>query len=176
MAGFATNPKTAKAGTDFVYSRDAIFRPSRGSYHQSNIGHIRYDLTGLQDPSGIYAGFGPAPVISAGQNDLLKAEAALRTGDLATAVTLINKTRVTRGGLPPAVAGDGVAGLTAKLGYENEIELLGLGAATYYWRRRTDGLLAGTPREMPVPAKELGVKSEALYTWGGTGPLNSPAP
>ncbi len=176
VSGFGTNPKTAAAGTDFVYSRDVIFRPSRGSYHQSNIGHIRYDLTGLQDPSGIYAGFGPAPVISAGQNDLLKAEAALRTGDLATAVTLINKTRVTRGGLPPAVAGDGVAGLTTKLAYENEIELLGLGAATYYWRRRTDALLAGTPREMPVPAKELGVKGEALYTWGGSGPLNSPAP
>jgi starch-binding outer membrane protein, SusD/RagB family len=175
-AGFGTNPKTANAGTDFVYSRDVIFRPSRGSYHQSNIGHIRYDLTGTQDPSGIYSGFGPAPVISATQNDLLRAEAALRTGDLATAVTLINRTRVGRGGLAPAAAGDGVAGLTTKLGYENEIELLGLGAATYYWRRRTDALLAGTPREMPVPAKELGVKKEALYSWGGTGPLNSPAP
>ncbi len=175
-AGFGTNPKTANAGTDFVYSRDVIFRPSRGSYHQSNIGHIRYDLTGTQDPSGIYSGFGPAPVISAIQNDLLRAEAALRTTDLATAVTLINRTRVGRGGLAPAAAGDGVAGLLTKLGYENEIELLGLGPATYYWRRRTDALLAGTPREMPVPAKELGVKKEALYSWGGTGPLNSPAP
>ena len=176
VAGFGTNPKTANAGTDFVYSRDVIFRPSRGSYHQSNIGHIRYDLSGVQDPGGIYGGFGPAPVISAIQNDLLKAEASLRGGDLATAVTLINKTRVGRGGLAPATAGDGVAGLTTKLGYENEIELLGLGAATYYWSRRTDALLAGTPREMPVPAKELGVKKEALYTWGGSGALNSVAP
>ena len=176
VAGFGTNPKTANAGTDFVYSRDVIFRPSRGSYHQSNIGHIRYDLSGVQDPGGIYGGFGPAPVISATQNDLLKAEASLRGGDLATAVTLINKTRVGRGGLAPAAAGDGVAGLTTKLGYENEIELLGLGAATYYWRRRNDLLLAGTPHEMPVPAKELGVKKEALYTWGGAGALNSVAP
>ena len=175
-AGFGTNPKTARAGTDFVYSRDVIFRPSRGSYHQSNIGHIRYDLTGLQDPSGIYSGFGPAPVISATQNDLLKAEASIRGGDLATAVTLINRTRVGRGGLAPAAVADGAAGLTTKLGYENEIELLGLGAATYYWRRRTDALLAGTPREMPVPAKELGVKKEALYSWGGAGALNSPTP
>ena len=176
MDGFGTNPKTAQAGTDFVYSRDAIFRPSRGSYHQSNIGHIRYDLSGIQDPGGIYGGFGPAPVISATQNDLLKAEASLRGGDLATAVTLINKTRVGRGGLAPATAGDGVTGLTTKLGYENDIELLGLGAATFYWRRRTDALLAGTPHEMPVPAKELGVKKEALYTWGGSGPVNSVAP
>ncbi len=174
--GFQTNPKTANAGTDFVYSRAAIFRPSRGSYHQSNIGHIRYDLTGLQDPSGIWAGFGPAPVISATQNDLLKAEASIRGGDLATAVTLINRTRVGRGGLAPATVADGVAGLTTKLGYENEIELLGLGAASYYWIRRTDRLIAGTPHEMPVPAKELGVRGEALYTWGGTGPANSPTP
>ncbi len=174
--GFGTNPKTARGGTDFAYSRDAIFRPSRGSYHQSNIGFVRYDLTGLQDPSGIWAGFGPAPVISATQNDLLWAEALIRTGALAQAATLINKTRVTRGGLSAASAADGVAGLITKLGYENEIELLGLGAAPYYWIRRTDALLAGTPREMPVPAKELGVKGEATYTWGGTGPANSPAP
>ena len=176
VSSFQTNPKTARAGTDFVYSRAEVFRPSRGSYHQSNIGHARYDLSGLQLESGIYGGFGPAPVISATQNDLLRAEAAIRTGDLATAVTLINRTRVTRGGLAPAAPGDGVAGLTDKLGYENEIELLGLGAAPYYWIRRNDRLLAGTPREMPVPAKELGVRGEALYTWGGSGAANSPTP
>lgn len=175
--GFGTVPKTANGGTDFVWSRDVIFRPDRGSFHQSNIGHIRYDLTGMQDPSGIWGGYGPAPVISAGQNELLWAEALIRTGgSLTDAATRINKTRVTRGGLPPATAGDGVAGLTTKLGYEMEIELLGLGAQSYYWRRRTDGLLVGTPHEMPVPAKELGVKGEALYTWGGSGPAQSTVP
>jgi hypothetical protein len=173
---FQTNPKTANAGTDFAYSRAEVFRPSRGMYHQSNIGHVRFDLTGLQDGSGIYGGFGPAAVVSATQNDLLKAEASIRGGDLATAVTMINKTRVGRGGLAPATVADGAAGLTAKMGYENEVELLGLGAASYYWRRRTDGLLEGTPREMPVPAKELGVRGEALYTWGGPGPANSATP
>ncbi len=176
VAGFQTNPKTASGGTDFAFSRAEVFRPSRGSYHQSNIGHMRYDLSGVQDQNGIYGGFGPAPVISATQNDLLRAEAAIRTGDLATAVNLINRTRVTRGGLPPAVAGDGVAGLLSRLGYENEIELLGLGAAPFYWIRRTDRLIEGTPREMPVPAQELGVRGEALYTWGGSGPANSPTP
>jgi hypothetical protein len=175
--GFGTYPKTANAGTDFVWSRDEIFRPSRGMYHQSNIGHVRYDLSGMQDPSGIYGGYGPAPVISAGQSELLWAEALIRTGgSLSEAATRINKTRVTRGGLSPATAADGVAGLTAKLGYEMEIEVLGLGAASYYWRRRTDALLVGTPHEMPVPAKELGVKGEALYTWGGSGPAQSTVP
>jgi hypothetical protein len=78
--------------------------------------------------------------------------------------------------------------LWAMLLYEKEIELLGLGAAPFYEQRRLPlivtgadgrhvaGLLPGTPREMPVPAKELGVKAEALYTWGGTNPPNSPTP
>lgn len=163
-------------GTDFAWSADEVFRPDRGSYHQSNIGHMRYDLSGVQDPTGIWAGYGPAPSISAGMNDLIWAEALIRSGgSLGDAATLINKTRVTRGGLPPAAAGDGTAGLLAKLHYENDVELIGLGAIPFYNRRRIDGLIAGTPREMPVPAKELGVLGEPLYTWGGATP-NSPTP
>jgi hypothetical protein len=42
-------------------------------------------------------------------------------------------------------------------------------------KRVIQGLVPGTPREMPVTYKELGVKGEALYTWGGTTP-NSPTP
>lgn len=177
--GFGSIPKNAGAGTDFVYSSYEIFRPARGMYHQSNIGHIRYDRTGEQGQNGIYAGYGLMPAISATQNDLVWAEAELRRtgGSLATAATLINKTRVGRGGLAPATAADGQAGLLTKLIYEQEIELLGLGAAPYYQRRRiAGGLLPGTPREMPVPAKELGVKGEAFYTFGGTGLANSPTP
>lgn len=176
---FGTNPKTANAGTDFVYSREEIFRPDRGMYHQSNIGHIRYDRTGAQLQNGIYGGFGPAPVISRHQNDLVWAEAELRRagGNFTSAANLINKTRVDRGGLPPATAAEGQTSLLAKLHYEQEIELLGLGAAPFYQRRRVpNGLLPGTPREMPVPAKELGVKGDAFYTFGGTGPANSPTP
>jgi hypothetical protein len=29
---------------------------------------------------------------------------------------------------------------------------------------------------MPVPAKELAVKNQAFYTFGGTGAANSPTP
>ena len=190
---YGTIPVTAtsRPGTDFAYISFEIFSSSRGQYHQSNIGHIRYDLSKNQDPTGITYGFGPAPVISFAQNDLLWAEALIRgsTPDLAKAATLINNTRVTRGGLPPATAADGVAGLLTKLQYEQDVELLGLGATPFYNRRRlpnctqipggpcVGGLRAGTPHEMPVPAKELGVKSEPLYTYGGnTNPPNSPKP
>jgi len=176
IAGFGNVPKTANAGTDFAYSTQAIFNMARGSYHQSNIGHIRYDATGVQSPTGIYSGYGTVPVFSAAQNDLLWAEGLIESNtNLALAATKINNTRVGRGGLAASAAGDGQAGLRTKLRYEMEIELLGLGAAPFYYRRRVDGLVTGTPREMPVPAKELGVFGQALYTWGGATP-NSPTP
>jgi hypothetical protein len=174
---FGTTPKTANAGTDFAWSGVAPFRPDRGSYHQSNLGLIRYDLSGNHDPTAIYGGYGPYPVTTATFNDLLWAEGLIRSnGSLAQAATLINKTRVTRGGLPGAAAGDGTAGLLAKLYYEQEIELMGLGSLPFFNRRRIDGLITGTPREMPVPARELGVLGQALYTWGGSNPPNSPTP
>jgi starch-binding outer membrane protein, SusD/RagB family len=82
--------------------------------------------------------------------------------------------------------------LWSMLIYEKEIELPGLGPAAFWEERRLpviigggfagdnsplrviQGLLPGTPREMPVPAKELGVKGEALYTWGGSTPNSAP--
>jgi hypothetical protein len=177
VGGFGNIPKTANAGTDFAWSSQKIFNPARGDYHQSNLAHIRYDLTGTQDPSGIYFAYGPAPLINATVNDLIQAEALIRSnGNLATAATLINKTRVTRGGLSAATAAEGAASLTTKLLYEQEVELMGLGAIPYYNRRRIDGLTTGTPRELPVPAKELGVFGQPLYTWGGSGATSSPTP
>jgi hypothetical protein len=213
-SSFSTTPKTARAGTDFCWSGSAIFRPDRGSFHQSNICMIRYDPSGNQDPQSQYGGFGPANVINATLNDLLWAEALLRSGGSTTqAAQLIDKTHVTRGGLPSAStasgtgadadgpcmannrkAKDGTAcSLWSVLLYEKEVELPELGPAPFWEQRRLPviigggfagdnsprrviaGLLPGTPREMPVPYKELGVKGEPLYTWGGAAP-NSPTP
>ena len=182
VAGWGTIPVTPSSnpGTDFSYGTFEIFSASRGQYHQSNIGHIRYDLSGNQDPSGIWNGYGPHPVISAGQNDLLWAEGLIRRAapDLALAATKINNTHVTRGGLTPYTAAMGAPAMLTALQNEQDIELLGLGATPFYNRRRlVGGLRAGTPAEMPVPAKELGVRGEALYTFGGsTNPRNSPTP
>jgi starch-binding outer membrane protein, SusD/RagB family len=208
--GFATVPKTVNGGTDFAWTANgAVFRPDRGDYHQSNLAHVRYDQTGNHGASGMYGGFGPATTISAALNDLLWAEALLRRtpADPTTAAQMIDRTRVTRGGLPTATAAVALVGapddgpcmsnglkskdntacsLWSMLLYEKEVELLGLGATPFWEQRRLPlivsadgrhvaGLLPGTPREMPVPAKELGVKGEALYTWGGATP-NSPPP
>ena len=218
-------PKTANAGTDFAWSAGGeVFRPDRGYYHQSNIGIIRYDVSGHEDPNGQYAGYGVSPVIIPSMNDLIWAEAKLRQGDAAGASALIDKTRVGRGGLPssasaiatPGSPADGPCMSNGKLAkdgsactlwsmllYEYEIELLQMGPAPYWnqrrlplvkatgWERATacrktgctpnpntiyngpryiQGLLPGTPREMPVPAKELAIKSEAFYTVGGSQP------
>jgi hypothetical protein len=171
-ASVGTVPADAGAGTDYAWDAIAIFRPARGQYHQSNIGQIRYDYLGFSAPDGSGGGFGFAPVILAAENDLIWAEALIRGSvpDLVTAATLINKTRVTRGGLPAAAAADGVAGLLAKLQYEQDVELAGDGATPYYNRRRIDGLLPLTPHQMPIPAKELGVLGLVEYSFGGTGP------
>jgi len=164
-------PATARAGTDYAYSPIIIFPPARGQYHQSNIGQIRYDYISANDPTGGFYGF--SPVVLAAENDLIWAEGLIRgtAPDLAGAAALINKTRVTRGGLPPAAAGDGVAGLLAELEYEQDVELAGDNAAPYYNRRRIDGLQHRTPHQMPIPAKELGVLGLPDYTFGGDGPV-----
>jgi hypothetical protein len=167
-----TPPETPNAGTDYAWSTaNAIFPAARGSWHQSAIGQTRYiNLSGI-DPNGSAFGFGPGPVVLAAENDLLWAEGLIRSGgNLVLAADKINNSRVTRGGLSPAPS---AAGLLADLQYEQDIELPGSNAAPFYNLRRIDQLEPFTAREMPVPAKELGVLGMPLYTWGGASPPNS---
>jgi starch-binding outer membrane protein, SusD/RagB family len=159
-----------KGGLDYVWSYDQeAQRKDRGAWHQSAVGQIRYDsLTTCGDnPQGEATGEGDAPMILAAENDLIWAEALIRkpSPDLATAATLINKTRVGRGGLAAATAGD--ANLLGELQYEQDVELPGSNIAPFYNQRRIDKLEPLTPHVMPVPAKELGVLQQGLYTCGG---------
>jgi hypothetical protein len=120
-------------------------------------------------------------------------------GSKATAATLINNSRVGRGGrgcATPGVGGCGLLPLTGAesdtamydaLHYEQEIEFMGQGTDPFFNRRRSgynaaagvcpgptcgrpayvDGLISGTPRHMPVPAKEMDVLAREIYTFGG---------
>ena len=81
-----------------------VFRPDRGYFQQSNIGHTRYDASGDMDLNQQPGGFSFSPVIIPAMNDLLWAEAKLRMGDAAGASSLIDNTRVGRGNLPSSAA------------------------------------------------------------------------
>src|SRR5881296_1307811 len=171
---------TGNGGYDYVWSfHQENQNKSRGLWHQSAIGQVRYDslATCGDDPQGDAAGVGDAPVVLAAENDLIWAEALIRRAapDAATAATLINYTRVgpdrlgrPRGSLPPST------GTLADLQYEQDVELPGSNIAPYFNQRRIDNLEPLTPHEMPVPAKQLIALQLPLYTWGGANnPPNS---
>jgi hypothetical protein len=113
--------------------------------------------------------------------DLLLAEAEIRLGNPAAAVTLINKTRVANGELPEVtVAGvpsapdcvpkryDGSCGdLMDALMYEKRLETYGT-AISYFDLRGWGCLLAGTPTDLPPPGRQLDLLGKPLYTYGGS--------
>jgi hypothetical protein len=107
------------------------------------------------------------------ENDLLKAEAMIRSGGSESqAANLINNTRVQKGGLDPASSGD--ADLMRKLYYERFVEtLMTYPLVPYYDRRRTTvedmQLRPGTVRHLPVPYQELVLHDYDIYTFGGEG-------
>ena len=166
--GYATTAATANAGTDFACSGVVIFPPARGQYHQSNLVHVRYNhlaYTGERLPG--FDGAGQDPLYTRQMNDLLWAEGLIRSGgDLNLAAQKIDNSRVVRGGLP-TVVGQAAPALLTALQYEQEIEFMGQGTDPFFNRRRVDGLTTGTPRQMPVPAKELDVLLKEIYTFGG---------
>lgn len=180
------------AGTDYACAGVAIFPPARGSYHQSNLQHVRYhQLASRGEDLPTDDGTGQDPMYTPQMNDLLWAEGLLRSGGSAvTAAGLINNSRVNRGNLTPLTGGEGLPALITALQYEQEIEFMGQGVDPFFNRRRSgynaaagggrpayvDGLIPGTPRHMPVPAKELDILLRAVYTFGGPSSPDMSAP
>lgn len=162
---------------------------SRGAFFFSSWVHSRYAYTGRGTATALT---GDLPFVIPAENDLLIAEALVRTnGDKARAATLINKTRVTRGQLPALIGASSTNDLLAAIFYERDIELYDTGAGQpWFDRRRIDvsltynglplgntwgfrggsGLQKGTPRSLPVPAAELETLGIPVYTFGGDAP------
>jgi hypothetical protein len=167
-AGFTDH----RYATDFTYIGTIPFACARGAWHFSNWEHSRYGAKAVGGDVSWYSGTfaAPAPMVLAAENDLLWAEALVRTGgDLTIAAAKVNNTRVGRGGLAP-VAADANAILDA-IHYEQDVELLTTGAGLQWFnRRRIDGLQPGTPRHLPIPAKELEIDQLPIYTFGGAAP------
>jgi hypothetical protein len=201
----------ALATKDFIYITYDNFNPSRGRYHFSQVGHNRYGYHGDLAADG--GGLGVVPFRITAENDLILAEALVRQNkNLPEAATLINKSRVTRGGLPAltgtaadlalstgfatpsgtcaaipctvygnyaVTAGSLQEKLLRAIFYERDIELMNSSAITpFYDARRTNRFttfsvsalndLKDSPRQFPVPAKELSALQKELYTIKGT--------
>lgn len=162
---WSTYEFTAQPGIDYSFENVVVGQVARGVWKQSPYWFLRYYYYGWDQSPGAE---GPAPFTLIAENDLLIAEALCRSGgDLSRAATLINKTRVTRGGLAPVTAGDGKTNLLKAIAYEDDIELMTTAANGLYERRRIDNLQIGTVRHLPVPAKELETLGLPVYTFGG---------
>jgi starch-binding outer membrane protein, SusD/RagB family len=176
-------------GADFWFEKSIPYAVARGVYFFSQWSHARYINASYYNDNSL---LGPAPYVLRAENDLLIAEALIRTGgDLNRAAQLINNTRVGRGGLPPVSAATPTNDLLGAIFYERDVELFDSGASQgWFDRRRIDktvtynglaigniwgfkggsNLQLGTPRHLPVPAKELETLGIPVYTYGGAAP------
>jgi len=163
------NPTACLTGftRDYAYLGTVIGDPNRGIFMQSPYYHTRYRNLSFAVAGAARIGR-PMPFVLAAENDLLRAEALARTnGDLALAASLVNKTRVTRGGLAPvgAVAAD----IIAAVDYERDVELLNTGFIELMDRRRFESLQPLNMRQLPIPARELETLGLPIYTFRGPG-------
>jgi hypothetical protein len=141
---------------------------------------------------------GPYPVMTAAQIRLLAAEAQIRLGNVAAAATLIDVSRVGKGGLPslatagiadtlaavpggqgcvPKVPNPATSFTSSKCGtiwdalkWEYRIETAYTGYGNWYFASRGWGdLPQGTALQWPVPYQEMDARGESFYGLGGVG-------
>jgi hypothetical protein len=163
------------AGLDFRYIGASRFPATRGHYHYSYYANQRYEDF---NDSGFQT---PTPLVLLESMRLIKAEGLLRQGNLGDAASIINETRVTRGGLTPAAATDGAGLLMDRLIYEQRIEnFLECGGCAFFTRRgwgspaptgpaHNQGPVEGTQLHFAVPGQELDILQKLWYTYGGVG-------
>jgi len=160
------NPDDNRLNTDFKYFAKIRFKPSRGYYFYSSYAYERY-----QDYNA--SGSPLVPIFSTAENELLLAEATIRTGgSKAAAAEIINKTRVTRGAMEPFTGSESDDILLRAITYERLVELSFQGFANgFFYRRITTAddlkLAPGQFLHLPIPAYELEIIGEEIYTFGG---------
>ena len=166
------------AGRDYQYLGSVLGDPSRGVWMQSAYIHARY---ADHSRDAATAARTAVPYLLEAENDLLVAEALIRSnGNRAAAATLINSTRVGRGGLSPLTGAESDATLLAAIDHERDVELANTNAFDLFYARSAPvasplganvlggRLQAGTVRHLPVPASELETLGKAVYTYGGS--------
>jgi hypothetical protein len=161
-------------GLDFIYKGTSPFPSARGTYFYSMYMNANYEE---------YANEGretPMPQMLYNTQQLIKAEGLARTGDLAGAALIVDRTRVGRANLPPASTTD-LNQLLQEIWYEHLIENYYVCTGCAYFPRRGWealsatgpnhhwGLVEGTPLHFAPPGKELEILQHLNWTWGGVG-------
>lgn len=160
------NPRDKRIVTDMVYNASVPFPAARGYYFYGNYHYFRFS----EYRATLQAPMMHTPV---SENDLLKAEALIRTGgSKIEAATLINKTRVNRGELAPLLGTESNDALLYAITYERLVEHGWTSAGVGYFTRRMTTvpslmLQPGSVPSLPVPARELNILGLPAYTLGG---------
>lgn len=156
----------ARLESDYDYLADNAFPPDRGYYHFSHYRYKRYDNVFTE----VWYGNDKKPSLLVWENELFKAEAMARTGNVPGAVSILNDpngARKMRGQLPD-VTSTSLTDVLWTIFYERDVELfdsgMGLG---YFDMRRRDMLQRGTILHYPVPMTELEIIQAEVYTIGG---------
>ncbi|WP_081997714.1 RagB/SusD family nutrient uptake outer membrane protein [Wocania ichthyoenteri] len=153
-------------GKDFEFRANIVFFPARGQFHFSHYISMRY---ANDDNFSDGADSKQLKSFMLEDNRLLLAEAQARLDELGDAVATVNESsRVTRGNLTPLAGGASKTEIMDAIFYERYVELFNSACGSgFFDRRRTNQLQVGTFRHFPVPATELQVIEEELYTFGG---------
>ena len=146
----------------FTYVTEFGFlNPARGRHLFSSYHHNRFFYDNDGNVSGLDTNF-----FTLAENNYLKAEAQLLSGDSAGALATINASAErAASGLPAAT--DAAAALLYE--YAVELHLAGTGGTNFFFMRRHNLLQIGTPLHFPVPADELEISGIDSYTFGGEG-------
>ncbi len=147
---------------EYVGENFGFLRESRGRQLFSSYRTIKFFNQNDQNETGL-----PMGIFSKAEIDYIKAECHYRLGNLGAAVAALDASpRMTVGNQATTPAAPNI--LNALL-YEVSIELdlqSGMGVPWAFMRRH-DMLQAGTPTMYPVPASELEITRDAIYTFGG---------
>lgn len=164
ISGLNDNPDLGKY---FEFLSEIVFRPERGTYHQSHYSYTGFRYIIDQNRSG------EVPVGSVAENDFLKAEAHYMLNNTSAAADIINFYRTTNGELPAVTGND--PDLFDILKYEKRLETFAhhYGGVPYFDRRGWGELVVGTPIHFPVPAPELELALQPFYTFGGIGGVDA---
>jgi hypothetical protein len=152
-------------------------QPGRGTFQWSNYRDFRFQT--------YFTTFeGAVPDITVREMRLLRAEGLYRQGNLKAAADSINVTRVGNGGLDsvtvngvpntprcvPRLPNGQCGTLFDALKWEKRVEIWMHYLGDWFFDSRAWGdLQTGAPLHLPVPASDLLLAGEELYTFGGVG-------